>query len=246
MCTVVVRVPDEPGDPAHVLAVRDEDPNRPWRALGPHWPDSHPGVLGVQDARAGGAWLAALPAAGRLAVLLNVGGPSPQPGLASRGEVVLDAVAGREPDPERRTQAYNLVTVAGGGVTVTISDGTNLTSRPLEPGVHMLVNSELPNDESFTRVPRWLPEFREAARRADERGGEDWFGHWFEVLERSGATPATEDSAIIRDNRPHGIPTLSLLLCTATVTPDDVSTDYVEFGEPGTWSTRFHISPESQ
>lgn len=246
MCTVVVRVPEDPTEPTRILAVRDEDPNRPWRALGPHWPTSHPGVVGVQDARAGGAWLAALPEAGRLAVLLNVGGPSPQPGLASRGEVVLDAVTGREPDVERRTQAYNLVTVDAGRVTVTISDGAALTARPLEPGVHMLVNSELPNDESFTRVPRWLPEFREAAERADADRENDWFGPWFEVLARSGRIPATDDAAIIRDNRPYGIPTLSLLLCTATVTPDDVRADYVEFEEPGNWTTRFHISPESQ
>lgn len=246
MCTVVVRVPENPDLPTRILAVRDEDPARPWRALGEHWPGSHPGVLGVQDARAGGAWLAALPPHGRLAVLLNVGGPAPQPGLASRGEVVLDAVTEREPDPERRTQAYNLVTVAGGRVTLTLSDGATLTERDLEPGVHMLVNSELPNDESFTRVPRWLPEFREAAERADAGEEQDWFGPWSEVLERSGRLPATDDAAIIRDNRPYGIPTLSLLLCTATVTATDVAADYVELAEPGVWSSRFHISPKSQ
>lgn len=246
MCTVVVSVPENTGDPTRILAVRDEDPDRPWRALGAHWPTSHPGVVGVQDARAGGAWLAALPEQGRLAVLLNVGGPSPQPGLASRGEVVLDAVTARAPDPDRRTQAYNLVTVEGGRVTVTISDGATLTSQALEPGVHMLVNSELPDDESFTRVPRWLPEFRKAAQRADAGGSEDWFGPWFEVLERSGQVPPTDDAAIVRDNRPYGIPTLSLLLCTATVTATDVDADYVEFEEPGDWHTRFRISPQSQ
>lgn len=246
MCTVIVHVPHDKDRPTRVLAVRDEDPDRPWRALGEHWSTTHPGVIGVQDARAGGAWLAALPTEGRLAVLLNVGGPAPQPGLASRGEVVLDAVTDREPDPDRRTQAYNLVTVAGARVTLTLSDGATLTSSELEPGVHMLVNSELPNDESFTRVPRWLPEFRAAAQRADAAADGDWFGPWFEVLERSGRLPATDDAAIIRDNRPYGIPTLSLLLCTATVAAGDVAADYLEFARPGAWSTRFPISPDSQ
>jgi uncharacterized protein with NRDE domain len=54
-----------------VLAIRDEDPDRPWSPLGRWWPESHGGVIGVRDVRAGGAWLAADPGAGRLAVLLN-------------------------------------------------------------------------------------------------------------------------------------------------------------------------------
>lgn len=239
MCTVIISVPDHPGEATRLIAVRDEDPARPWNRLGPWWPETHPGAVGVQDARAGGAWLAARPEDGRLAVLLNVGGPSPQPGLASRGEVVLDAVAERVPDPARRTQPYALVTVDGARVHLTLSDGASHTSTPVPPGVHMLVNSPVLDDHSVTRVARWLPEFRAAT---PSPGADDWFAPWFEVLERSAQAPPTDDVAIIRDNRPHGIGTLSLLMCTATIRASDMDLDYVEFEQPGAWDSRFPFS----
>ena len=69
MCTVIIRIPHDDAA-VQLLAVRDEDPGRGWDPLGAWWPD-HPGVVGVRDRRAGGAWLAAEPASGRLAVVLN-------------------------------------------------------------------------------------------------------------------------------------------------------------------------------
>src|SRR5690606_4917677 len=68
MCTVIIRVG---AGEVRLLAIRDEDPERPWQPLGASWPETHPGVVGVRDVRAGGAWLAADPARRRLAVLLN-------------------------------------------------------------------------------------------------------------------------------------------------------------------------------
>lgn len=232
MCTVVVRVPAEASRPTRVLAIRDEDPTRPWNPLGPWWPDTHPGVDGVRDERAGGAWLATLPDAGRLAVLLNVGGPRPTPRLASRGEVVLDAVCGRTAENSRRTQPYNLVGVTGSRVSLTLSDGAEFESQFLPPGVHMLVNSAIPNDMSFARVVRWLEEFRATAPGHDVS---DWFGPWLGLLAHSTGLPPTDDAALIRDNRPWGIPTLSLLFCTATVTDSRVDATYVELAHPGHW-----------
>lgn len=231
MCTVVVRVPAEASQPTRVLAVRDEDPSRPWDPLGPWWPH-RPGVEGVRDARAGGAWLATRSEAGRLAVLLNVGGPAPEPGLASRGEVVLDDVSQRPVENARRTQPYSLCSVTGSRVHFTVSDGQERRTQLLPPGVHMLVNSVIPNDTSFTRVGRWLGEFRDAAPGDDVV---DWFAPWRRVLARSADLPPTDDAAIIRDNRPWGIPTLSLLFCTATVTATGVDATYTEFHRPGHW-----------
>lgn len=235
MCTVIVRVPEDPAAPARMIAVRDEDPARAWDPLGVWWPSTYPGVTGVRDARAGGAWLAALPTAGRLAVLLNVGGPAPQPGLASRGEVVLDAVANRPLPPRRRTQPYSLVTVDSPRTCLTLSDGLALDMHPVRSGVHMLVNSPALDDTSFARVARWLPAFR-AATPADD--ADDWFAGWLEVMAASAGLPSTDDEAIIRDNRPYGIGTLSLLMCQATIGHDFVDLEYVEFGRPGEWSSR--------
>ncbi len=41
MCTVVIRVPESGDEPTRVLAIRDEDPARPWNPLGRWWPEAH-------------------------------------------------------------------------------------------------------------------------------------------------------------------------------------------------------------
>ena len=71
MCTVIIHVPERAEHATRMLAVRDEDPTRPWDAPGPWWPDEYPEVIGVRDRRANGAWLAEDSPAGRLAVILN-------------------------------------------------------------------------------------------------------------------------------------------------------------------------------
>ena len=58
---------------------------------------------------------------------------------------------------------------------------------------------------------------------------------WVEVLERSAELQPTDDDAIIRDNRPLGYPTLSLLACVASVSAHDVDVHYGELARPGEW-----------
>ena len=41
MCTVIIHVARAAFDPIRMLAIRDEDPARPWNPLGPWWPDTH-------------------------------------------------------------------------------------------------------------------------------------------------------------------------------------------------------------
>lgn len=233
MCTVVIRVPEAADEPTRVLAIRDEDPQRPWNPLGRWWPEPHDGVVGVRDVRAGGAWLAADPDAGRLAVLLNRADVStrPESELVSRGGIVLASVAGDSPDAEPRTHGFNLVEVDGPHARVLTWDGITLRTVDLEPGTHMVAHDDV-DDPGTPRIARWLPEFQAAEPAAEG----PWWMPWVEVLEHSAELPPTDDRAIIRDNRPYGYPTLSLLACVASVSRHDVDAHYGELREPGHWS----------
>ncbi|MBP2436331.1 NRDE family protein [Microbacterium amylolyticum] len=231
MCTVILRVPDRHGDAIRLLAVRDEDPARPWNPLGPWWQDL-PGVTGVQDRRAGGAWLATHSGSGRLAVLLNRPGEPrlPAANILSRGSLPLEAVAGRDLPRVPHTRGFNLVSVADGAATLTTWDGETLSRTPIAPGTHMIAHDDL-DDPRTARITAWLAEFRDAALG----DGPDWFLPWTEVLARTTTTRPTDDRAIIRDNRPFGIPTLSTLACVADIRADRVDTRYAELRVPGAW-----------
>lgn len=235
MCTVIIQVPETDGGPVRLIAIRDEDPGRPWLALGEHWPTTHPGLVGVKDVRAGGAWLAVRPEKGRLSVLLNVGSPTPAPGLESRGQVVVAAAEGVPAERWPHTAPFSLLTVQGSDALLTTSNGLSADSVAVPPGVHMFVNSPEMDDHTNPRVVGWLPRFRDAVPAHD---AVDWFASWFDVLDETAGLSPTADAALIRDNRPHGIPTLSLLLCSATVRPGAAVVEYVGLGIPGDWGTR--------
>lgn len=230
VCTVIMRVPVAPDEPVRMLAVRDEDPARTWQPLGQSWPD-RPSVVGVRDLRAGGAWLAADAADRRLAVLLNRASPPVPDGVApvSRGGIVLDAVAGRMPHPDAAVLGFNLVTAAPGGVLVTTWDGRSMRSVTVPAGVHMIAHDDL-DDPRTARITAWHDAFVEAA------ASDDWERAWLDVLARSARLGPDDDRAIIRDNRAHGYPTQSLLLCTASVGPDGVDVKYGELARPGMWN----------
>ena len=231
ICTVVVRVPSSATAPTRVLAIRDEDPDRPWSPLGRWWPESHGGVVGVRDVRAGGAWLAADSDSGRLAVLLNRADVStvPESQIVSRGGLALDSVAGRTPK-NPRTHGFNLVEVEGSRSRVTSWDGQRVDRTPLAPGTHMVAHDDV-DDESTPRIGRWLEDFSAAVLPDEGR----WWAPWVDVLERSAALESVDDRALIRDNRPHGYPTQSLLVCVASVSAHAVEVHYRALSEPGHW-----------
>lgn len=231
MCTVIVHVPADPETPTRLLAVRDEDPHRAWDRLGEWWPVDHPGVVGVRDARAGGAWLAADPAGGRVAVILNRAeltdvDPS---SLGSRGHVVLGAVAGEELPDTPRVNGFNLVEVAADGTRVTMWDGERLRTQHLAPGVHMIAHDDV-DDPATARIVAWRDAF------ATPAGADPWWREWLDTLERTTVLDPTDDRAIIRDNRPYGYPTRSLLVCAASVDASGAQVVYGELDRPGEWN----------
>ncbi|MCT9820683.1 NRDE family protein [Microbacterium sp. W1N] len=229
MCTVIVHVPEIAGRPVRLLAVRDEDPGRAWDPLGEAWPAEHPGIVGVRDRRAGGAWLAADRAAGRVAVILNradVLGAEP---LASRGHIVLDAIAGRPPAGIPRTHGFNLVEADAGGARVTMWDGAAVRTVGLAPGIHMIAHDDV-DDPTTARIIAWRAAFPEPGE------GDRWWEPWLDTLERTSEVGPVDDRAIVRDNRPFGYPTLSLLACAASIDADGARVVYGEFDEPGAWN----------
>ena len=249
MCTVVIEVPprsrgDGPRRPTvpdtlRLLAVRDEDPGRPWDSLGEWWPEL-PGVQGVRDRRAGGAWLAVNPGAGRLAVLLNraEGAQAPLPAgpLISRGTLPLAAVTGTGIADPPGTAAFNLLAIDRSRAEVLMWDGITLERTELEPGIHMIAHYGVDDVETTPRIASWLPRFRALAGLPEG----EWQPAWIELLGETGVLPPDDDRAIIRDNRSHGFPTLSLMVClaevpTAATGAPPASLLSAELAEPGVW-----------
>ena len=228
---MVIRVPEPGKGPVRVLAVRDEEPRRAWRPLGAWWPD-RPGIRGVMDELAGGAWLAADHST--LAVLLNRAGGAEGPVLPSRGALVLDAVDRRPlPDP-LTTLGFNLVQVTATGAKVVSWEGGAPSVVDLPPGTHMIAHDDL-DDPKTARIAAWRDAFTAASTSDDT--DDHWWGDWLSVLARSSELDPTDDRAIIRDNRPHGYPTLSLLVSVASLTNEGVEVRMAALDEPGRWNS---------
>ncbi|WP_033105775.1 NRDE family protein [Microbacterium profundi] len=235
MCTVVIDVAELATDGSRgsrLLAVRDEDPQRAWDSLGEWWPERYPGVTGIRDRRAGGAWLAADQSSRRLAVLLNRADvlDLPEDQVLTRGTLALESVAGRSPVAPLRMHGFNLLEVGPDAARVLSWDGESLTETPVPTGVHMIAHDGL-DDPATARIARWLPEFRAHAARSD-----DWDAEWIELLAASAALDPTDDAAIIRDNRPHGYPTQSLLYCLAAVGHSGLDVRQTTLPTPAHWS----------
>jgi hypothetical protein len=127
---------------------------------------------------------------------------------------------------------FNLLEVRPEGSRVLSWDGRELRETALTPGTHMIAHDDL-DDEDTPRIAAWLPEFRALGPAA---GDPDWRASWTGMLAASARLDPEDDRAIIRDNRPHGYPTQSLLYCTAEVTPSGVDVDYHALPAPAHWS----------
>lgn len=139
MCTVVVRW--QPGEPALVLALRDELTSRDFDDPGAWWPEQ-PSVIGGRDRTAGGSWCVTDLASGVTALVLNR--PQRRQGVPSRGLLPLLAVRHGRDWPENLDYAamasFALLLVTPEALLLWAFDGDRLTSEELGSGTHMVTS----------------------------------------------------------------------------------------------------------
>ncbi|MDQ1747095.1 MAG: hypothetical protein QOD07_1358 [Frankiaceae bacterium] len=142
MCTVVVRW--QAGQPAQILALRDESTARAFDDPGRWWPE-FPDLVGGRDRGAGGTWCANNVATGVTAMVLN---RAPKrvadAGAPSRG--VLPLLAARHEDgwtahlDVTGMASFALVLATPMRLTTWEYDGARLTSTELSAGTHMVTS----------------------------------------------------------------------------------------------------------
>ncbi|MFT4186702.1 MAG: NRDE family protein [Micrococcaceae bacterium] len=229
MCTVIIEVPEDKNQNIRFLAIRDENPERPWDPVGPWWPDN-PDVIGVHDREAGGAWLAASDKKQKLAVILNRIEflPVPPEGLASRGGIVLEAIAGKQVPEAPGTQSFNLVEIESHQATITSYNGKKVIREKIKPGIHMVAHDNM-DDFRTPRIKLWLPEFQKLAGLPED----EWQQAWLDLLEKTTKLGPEDNKAIIRDNRVYGIPTLSLMYVIGKNSESRITLNSKVFDKPG-------------
>ena len=158
MCTVVVRW--SAGQPAQILALRDELTTREFDDPDSWWPEQ-PDVVGGRDRTAGGTWCASRVDTGATALVLN----RPQkraadPGAHSRGVLPLFAVEHERKWPERvdvdGMASFALVLVTPTALTTWAFDGSMLTEEMAHAGTHMITSGGVEDG----KAERFLEGFR--------------------------------------------------------------------------------------
>ncbi|MFC5749658.1 NRDE family protein [Actinomadura rugatobispora] len=261
MCTAIVSFDPSSPVPVILVGVRDEFLERSWRPPGRHWRD-RPALVGGQDLRAGGTWLAADPGARRVATVLNARGPAaPEDGRRSRGELPLLAAATGGPGPLDlpRFDPFLLVGAEPGGVRLWHWDGADLDERELGPGLHMILNSGLEGEgphagrtedaHMAARLGHFRPRFA-AARRPEPRpvpsldAGpsaaepvERAWGEWLPLVNGDGLARTDPASLLpladLGEGRIWGTSSISLL----ALSPEGVRYDFsASPGDPGAWT----------
>lgn len=139
MCTVVARC--TPGEPARILAIRDEVVSRDFDEPAEWWP-AQPGVIGGRDRTAGGSWCVSHVSTGVTALVLNR--PERREGTPSRGLLPLAAVAAGASWPEtidhQNMASFTLVVVGPDAITAWTWDAVELRRIELGAGVHMVTS----------------------------------------------------------------------------------------------------------
>jgi hypothetical protein len=223
-----------------LVSIRDEDLARP--ASPPHewWPDTHPGVLGGRDLRAGGTWLAVDPANRAVAAIFTPAVTEPTaPGQPSRGALPLHALtAGGLDDTDVRSYApFALLLARPDDVVWWTWSGTTLDRTAVDPGTHIANIDGLDAEAVSARQARWREPFAAAAPvpfRPDGGPAERW-GGWFTLL-AGGLEPEEPDALVLRrtvGDAAYGTKSVALLaLGQAGVRYDESSTPW----DPDSWT----------
>lgn len=223
MCTLIVHVPETPGDSLFLGANRDEAYERPSEP--PKLLSREPMIWGGRDVEAGGTWLCARTDSPlRLVAVLNrplLAGvdahAAPLPGATrrSRGLLCLEAArAGTlaEACEEARRQVhvfgsapFNLfLAEAADAARVIAYDGDSLRTRTLAPGWHALTHGD-PDDLADVRVAQALESVRALAPSTEllraVLSRNDGPGAACRHGERYGTVSSTVVEAIFRDMR---------------------------------------------
>ncbi|NUO55657.1 MAG: hypothetical protein HOV78_03290 [Hamadaea sp.] len=205
MCTVIVSFDPDSTVPLLLVGVRDEYLQRPWRFPGAYWPD-RPGVLGGQDLRAGGTWLAVDPAQPSVSCVLNGFGPmAGADGRRSRGDLPLGAPL---TDPVHY-DPFHLVRATALGVHLWSWDGRDLDGQELSAGLHVVTNMGLDGTRerdapelAVTDIRQRLEFFRPrlAATRPEPGDGpvDAAWAEWLPLLTGAGLARADARALLVR------------------------------------------------
>lgn len=187
---IVLRRPGHPW-PLLLAANRDERLDRPWDPPGPWWP----GIVGGRDRTAGGTWMA-INEAGVVATVLNrPGSLGPSPGVRTRGDLPIVALAAGSARAAAVTTAalpagawrpFNMVLCDREDALFLRGLGAGHAEVTALPAGITMVTAHDPNDLASPRVARHLPRFRVAAPPSPE--SDDWSG-WEALLADATGAP---------------------------------------------------------
>ena len=145
MCVAAVAFGAHPRWRLVVIANRDEFHGRPTAQLA-RWKN---GVIAGRDLQAGGTWLG-VAENGHVALVTNLRAEGyPQAHLASRGALVTDWLAGREPSAPETMNPFNLFH-ADAKAAWHLSNHPSPLRRALAPGIHGLSNGA--HDEPWAKT----------------------------------------------------------------------------------------------
>jgi uncharacterized protein with NRDE domain len=189
MCVVALGLNAHPKYRIVLAANRDEFHARPAAPMA-RWDGEDSHIIAGRDLQSGGTWLG-VSEKGHVAVITNIRSDAPpDPGKASRGDLVADYLRGYGQPALESLEHYNpfsLLTLDANGATLTANRPAPF-GEPLEPGIHGLSNGE--PHASWPRKDRLMAAFADCLIAQD-----DLPNTLFALL----ASESIDDSIFIRD-----------------------------------------------